>query len=154
MRANQGFYKFKKDIKRIAYDTQAVTGKVIDLRNNVDGYAVVGSTEGDMIKSVGRNLFNYNNLKRYYAKGSLEETAEIIDDKVVVNSNGHNYNGFLTGKATINVNEPCFIKFTTHRFEGVTSKINDGSVFTPGFWIAKFNHEGVEMGNNLIQTSK
>ena len=149
MRANQGFYKFKKDIKRIAYDTQAITGKVIDLRDNVDGYAVVGSTEGDMIKSVGRNLFNYNNLKRYYTKGSLEETAEIIDDKVVVNSNHHDYNGFLTGKATINVNEPCFVKFTTHRFEGVTSKINDGSVFTPGFWIAKFNHEGVEIGNSF-----
>ena len=131
MRANQGFYKFKKDIKRIAYDTQAVTGKVVDLRNNVDGYAVVGSTEGDMIKSVGKNLANSNELA--LETGTIKTEIE-KDGTIILNTKEGKIwsgNGRPSGIARFKIFEPCTLTLVLEHISGTSIK-TDGNPITIG----------------------
>ena len=131
MRANQGFYKFKKDIKRIAYDTQAVTGKVVDLRNNVDGYAVVGSTEGDMIKSVGKNLLD---VKDVYAKVTSTYKMDCyVEEGSVIYINFED--GYKTSnsqvfsqKLRISVSKPCTVVYRTEHISGIYEKKDEPGI--------------------------
>ena len=133
MRANQGFYKFKKDIKRIAYDTQAITGKVIDLRNNVDGYAIVGSTEGDMIKSVGKNLLD---VKDVYAKVTSPYIMDCyVEEGSVIYINFED--GYKTSnsqvfsqKLRISVSKPCTVVYRTEHISGVYERKDEPGIPT------------------------
>ena len=126
MRANQGFYKFKKDIKRIAYDTQAVTGKVIDLRNNVDGYAVVGSTEGDMIKSVGRNLADVSTMQFISTSSDLKCLIDSEGGITVTSSGVYTKNGSISRALTIPIKRAGTYRFVADHISGSVSKVNTG----------------------------
>lgn len=128
MRANQGFYKFKKDIKRIAYDTQAKTGKVIDLRNNVDGYAVVGSTEGDMIKSVGRNLADVSTMQYISTASDLKCLIDSEGVITITRSGVHTLNGSVSRALTIPIKRAGTYRFVADHISGSVSKVNTGEI--------------------------
>lgn len=147
MRANQGFYKFKKDIKRIAYDTQAVTGKVVDLRNNVDGYAVVGSTEGDMIKSVGKNLADVKTMD--YTASKYELTCFVDDDDIIyINANKlWIANGALSDILKISIKRAGTYRFVLEYIDGTFEKVDTGQS-TPGIEFVVKDKDG----NSLYST--